>query len=405
MDLRKMIGSLSGRASCLWVLAGMLVGATAIAAPAPKPGEAYNTAAPYAILIEAESGSVLLEKGADILVAPASLSKLMTAEVVFNEIKQGRLNLTDEFLVSTNAWRRGGAPSRTSSMFIPIHSRVTIDDLLHGVIIQSANDASMALAEGIAGNEDQFAELMTKRARELGLTQATFGNSTGLPHPNQLMTVRELARLARHIVHTYPEYYPYYAEREFTFNKIRQFNRNPLLTMNVGADGMKTGFTKEAGYGLVGSAVQNGLRLIVVVNGLKSEKERADESKKLLEWGFHNFQQGLLFAPGQIIAEAKTYGGSQRYVPLVAPGAVRLMTARNVRERIIARVVYSGPVPTPVQKGQKIGMLKVWRGDIMALEVPLEAAEDVGIGTIPRRAWDAAGEMLYGLFRAGIQRL
>lgn len=405
MDLRKMIDSLSRRASCFWVLAGMLVGATAVAAPAPKPGEPYNTAAPYAILIEAESGSVLFEKGADILVAPASLSKLMTAEVVFNEIKQGRLNLTDEFLVSTNAWRRGGAPSRTSSMFIPIHSRVTIDNLLHGVIIQSANDASMALAEGIAGNEDQFAELMTKRARELGLTQATFGNSTGLPHPNQLMTVRELARLARHIVHTYPEYYAYYAEREFTFNKIRQFNRNPLLTMNVGADGLKTGFTQAAGYGLVGSAVQNGLRLIVVVNGLKSEKERADESKKLLEWGFHNFQQGILFAPGQIIAEAKTYGGSQRYVSLVAPGAVRIMTTRNVRERIVARVVYSGPVPTPVQKGQKIGMLKVWRGDVMALEVPLEAAEDVGIGTIPRRAWDAAGEMLYGLFRAGIQRL
>lgn len=397
--------SMAWRAWSLWVMAGVLAGATAQAAPAPKPGEAYNTAAPYAILIEVESGSVLFEKSADVLVAPASLSKLMTAEVVFNEIKQGRLKPTDEFLVSENAWRRGGAPSRTSSMFIPIHSRVAIDALLHGVIIQSANDASMALAEGIAGNEDKFAELMTKRARELGLLKSTFGNSTGLPHPNQLMTVRELAKLSRHIVQTYPSYYPYYSEREYTFNKIRQYNRNPLLAMNIGADGLKTGFTKEAGYGLVGSAVQNGLRLIVVVSGLKSEKERADEAKKLLEWGFHNFQQGVLFTEGQIIAEAKTYGGSRRYVPLVAQGAVRMMMARNVRERFIARIVYSGPVPTPVRKGQKIAVLKVWRGDVVALEVPLEAAEDVGQGTIPGRAWDAAGELLYGLFRAGIQRL
>jgi len=405
MDLGGMIVSLSRRALDLWALAGMLAGSVAVAAPAPRPGESYQTAAPNAVLMDAESGSVLFEKNPDVLVAPASLSKLMTAEVVFNEIKQGRLKPTDEFIVSTNAWRKGGAPSRTSSMFIPIHSRVTVDDLLHGVIIQSANDASMVLAEGISGNEDQFAELMTKRARELGLNQATFGNATGLPHPKQLMTARELAKLARHIVHTYPNYYPYYGEREYTFNKIRQQNRNPLLAMNIGADGLKTGFTKEAGYGLVGSAVQNGTRLIVVVNGLKSEKERADEAKKLLEWGFHAFQSNLLFEEGQIIAEAKTYGGSQRYVPLVAQQVVRLMVPRGVRERIIARVVYSGPVPAPVQKGQKIGVLKVWRGDSMVLEVPLQAADDVGTGTLTGRAWDAAGELLYGLFRAGVQRL
>src|SRR6266545_5435227 len=405
MDLGGMIVSLSRRALDLWALAGMLAGSVAVAAPAPRPGESYQTAAPNAVLMDAESGSVLFEKNPDVLVAPASLSKLMTAEVVFNEIKQGRLKPTDEFIVSTNAWRKGGAPSRTSSMFIPIHSRVTIDDLLHGVIIQSANDASMVLAEGISGNEDQFAELMTKRARELGLNQATFGNATGLPHPKQLMTARELAKLARHIVHTYPNYYPYYGEREYTFNKIRQQNRNPLLAMNIGADGLKTGFTKEAGYGLVGSAVQNGTRLIVVVNGLKSEKERADETKKLLDWGFHAFQSNLLFEEGQVIAEAKTYGGSQRYVPLVAQQVVRLMVPRGVRERIIARVVYSGPVPAPVQKGQKIGVLKVWRGDSMVLEVPLQAADDVGTGTLTGRAWDAAGELLYGLFRAGVQRL
>jgi len=383
--------------------------ATAAAAPNPvsgsKPTDAYQTAAPHAILIEAESGTVLFEKGADDLIPPASLSKLMTQEVVFNEIKQDRLKPTTEFRVSTNAWRRGGAPSHTSSMFIPINSKVAVDDLLHGAIIQSANDACIALAEGISGNESAFAELMTKRARELGLSKSTFGNSTGLPDPRQLMTARELAKLARHIIETYPDYYKYYSEREFTWNKIRQFNRNPLLAMNIGADGLKTGFIKEAGYGLVGSAVQNGLRLIVVVTGLRSEKERADDAKKMLEWGFHNFQSGLLFADGQEIAQAKVYGGAKGHVPLTAGKEVRLMVPRGSRDKIIARVVYSGPVPAPVQQGQKIGMLKVWRGESVVLEVPLRAAESVDAGSMPRRAFDAATELVLGLVRAGFKRL
>jgi serine-type D-Ala-D-Ala carboxypeptidase (penicillin-binding protein 5/6) len=402
--------SLSRRALGQWLAAGVLVCAVGAALAAPNPGPrreegGYQTAAPNAILIEAESGSVLFEKSADDLIAPASLSKLMTAEVVLNELKQGRLQPSDTFIVSENAWRRGGAPSRTSSMFVPIHSRVTVDDLLHSVIIQSGNDACIALAEGIAGSEDKFAELMVKRARELGLAKSTFGNSNGLPDPRQLMTARELSKLARHIIATYPDYYRYYGERDFTFNKIRQPNRNPLLGMSIGADGLKTGFTREAGYGLVGSAVQGGLRLIVVVNGLKTEKERADEGKKLLEWGFHNFQSNLLFEEGQPISDAKVYGGEQTSVPLFAKGAVRLMVPRNVRERIIARVVYSGPVLTPVQKGQPIGKLKVWRGEVLALEVPLQAGEDVGPGTLPRRAFDAATELIIGLFRAGFRQL
>jgi D-alanyl-D-alanine carboxypeptidase (penicillin-binding protein 5/6) len=388
------------------VLAGAV--ASALAAPnpvsGPKTGEGFQTAAAHAILIEAESGSVLFEKAADDLIPPASLSKLMTAEVVFNELKQGRLQLTDQFVTSTNAWRRGGAPSRTSSMFIPIHTKVSVDDLLHGVIIQSANDACITLAEGLSGTESRFAERMTKRAREIGLAKSTFGNSNGLPDPRQLMTARELAKLARHIIDTYPEYYKLYSEREFTFNKIRQQNRNPLLNMTIGADGLKTGFTKEAGYGLVGSAVQNGLRLIVVVNGLRSEKERADEAKKLLEWGFHTFQSALLFNDGQEIAYAKVYGGAKGSVPLVAGKEVRLMVPRNTREKIIARVVYSGPVPAPVEQGQKVGTLKVWRGDSVVLEAPLQAAESVGAGSMSQRAFDAATELVLGLFRAGFQR-
>ncbi len=381
----------------------LVLTAAAWAAPAPRKEGEFNTAASTAILIDAESGTVLFERNADELVPPASLSKLMTAEVVFHELSQGRLKLEDEFLISTNAWRTGGAPSRTSSMFAPINSRVRIEDLLRGVIVQSGNDACIALAEGIARSEDKFAALMTQRAREIGLSKATFGNSTGLPHPRQLMTVRELARLARHIIHTYPEYYKIYGEREFTFNKIRQFNRNPLLPLSIGADGLKTGFTREAGYGLVGSAVQNELRLIVVVNGLKSEKERADEARKLLEWGFNNFQSTPLFADGQVIAHAKVYGSGS--VPMVADREVKLMAPRGVRERVIARAVYNGPIRPPVQKGQRIGTLKVWRGDFMVLEVPLKAAEPVEQGALPRRALDAVTELFYGLFRAGIQRL
>jgi len=390
-----------------WALAGLLAcaAAAAVAAPNPRRPDGDQTSAPTAILIDADSGSVLYEKNADELTAPSSLSKLMTAEVVFHEIKEGRLQKTDEFTVSTNAWRRGGAPSRTSSMFAPIHSKVTVEDLLRGVIIQSANDGCMTLAEGIAGSEDDFARMMNARAFEIGLSKSKFANSTGLPDRDHVMTVRDLARLARHIIQTYPEFYSYYGEREFTYNRIRQFNRNPLLALNIGADGMKTGFTKDGGYGLVGSAVQNGLRLIVVINGLKSEKERADEGKRLLEWGFNNFQINYLFGEGQVIADAKVYGGEHGSVPLIADRPVRMMSPRGVRERVIARVVYSGPVRPPVQKGQRIGTLKVWRGDNVVLEMPLQAAESVGQGALHRRAFDAATELFIGLFRAGIQRL
>jgi serine-type D-Ala-D-Ala carboxypeptidase (penicillin-binding protein 5/6) len=398
------------------VVAGVIVSAyaanpvsgpkTANPVSGPKgAGEGFQTAAAHAILIEADSGSVLFEKAADDLIPPASLSKLMTAEVVFNELKQGRLKPTTEFSVSTNAWRRGGAPSRTSAMFLSIHSKVAVDDLLHGVIIQSGNDACIVLAEGISGSENEFAEKMTKRAREIGLPKSTFGNSNGLPDPRQLMTTRELGKLARHIIDTYPEYYKIYGEREFTWGKIRQYNRNPLLTMNIGADGMKTGFTKEAGYGLVGSAVKDGVRLIVVVNGLRSEKERADEGKRLLEWGFHNFQAGTLFANGQEIADAKVYGGEHGRVPLVARKAVQIMVPRGAREKIIARVVYNGPVRAPVEEGQKIGILKVWRNDVLVLELPLQAASSVAAGPIHKRAIDAASELVIGLFRAGFQKL
>jgi D-alanyl-D-alanine carboxypeptidase (penicillin-binding protein 5/6) len=365
----------------------------------------FQTTAPHAILVEAESGSVLFEKNSDSLMYPASLAKLMTAEYVFNEIRQGRLKLDDEFHVSENAWRRGGAPSGGSAMFAALNSRVRVEDLLRGVIIQSGNDACIVLAEGIAGIEAEFAGRLTRRARELGLVKSTFMNSTGLHDPGQQVTARELALLARHIIATYPEFYPIYAERDFLWNKIRQQNRNPLLAMGIGADGLKTGFTKEAGYGLVGSAVQNGLRLIVVVNGTKSAKERADEARKLLDWGFRNFESRLLFAEGQHIGEAKLFGGEKARVPLIGSGAIRIMVPRGTSEKLIARVVYTGPVAAPVKEGQPIGKLRVWRNDSLALEVPLKAAESVEQGNLTQRAFDAASELVIGVFRAGADRL
>ena len=381
----------------------------AVAAPAqkkdaPKKDEP-NISAPHAILIDAENGSVLFERDADRLIFPASLAKLMTAEYVFHEIKEGRVKLTDEFMVSENAWRKGGAPSHGSTMFAAIYSRVPVDDLLHGMLIQSANDACIVLAEALAGNETAFGAKLTERARAIGLEKSVFTNSNGLPDPGEQMTTRELAVLARHIIRTYPDFYPIFSQPDFTWNKIRQQNRNPLLGMVTGADGLKTGFTKEAGYGLVGSAVQNGLRLIVVVNGVSNAKERADEAKKLLEWGFRTFEQRVLFAEGQTVGTAKVYGGANGRVSLVANGDVRVMLPKAGADKLIARIVYNGPVPAPVSEGTPIGNLKVWRNDSLILTMPLKAAESVGKGNMSQRAFDAVTEMIIALFRAGAERL
>jgi D-alanyl-D-alanine carboxypeptidase (penicillin-binding protein 5/6) len=372
----------------------------------PQKKDEPNISAPHAILIDGENGGVLFERDADRLIFPASLAKLMTAEYVFNEIKEGRLKLTDEFMVSENAWRKGGAPSHGSTMFAAIYSKVPVDDLIHAMIIQSANDACIILAEGLAGSEAAFAEKLTERARAIGLEKSIFTNSNGLPDPAEQVTTRELGLLARHIIRTYPDFYPIFSQADYTWNKIRQQNRNPLLGAMTGADGLKTGFTKEAGYGLVGSAVQNGQRLIVVVSGVNTPKDRADEAKKLLEWGFRTFEQRVLFAEGQTIGTAKVFGGSIGRVSLVASeGAVRVLLPKAGGEKLIARIVYKGPVPAPVTEGTPIGNLKVWRNDNLILSTPLKASEGVGKGNMPQRAFDAVTEMIIALFRAGAERL
>jgi serine-type D-Ala-D-Ala carboxypeptidase (penicillin-binding protein 5/6) len=388
----------------LLVLASVVIANGANNSVSGVKKDEFQTAAPYAILLDSDNGTVLFEKAADKPTAPSSLAKLMTAELVFNEIVQGRLKPDDEFLISEDAWRRGGAPSHTSSMFAPIHSRVKVSNLLQGLIIQSANDAAIALAQGISGNETAFAIQMNARAKELGLTRSNFTNATGLPDRGMQASVRDLAKLARHTIRTYPQFYSMYGEREFTWNNIRQQNRNPLLAMNINADGMKTGFTSDGGYGLVGSAIQNNWRLIVVVNGLKSDKERGDEAKKLLEWGYRTFEPKLLFAEGQTVGDAKIFGGASGSVSLVGDGPINLMVPRNSNERIIARIVYSGPLRAPVEQGAVVAKLRVSRGDIVALEVPLRAAEAVPRGGVTGRAFDAASELVIGLFRRSSTR-
>jgi D-alanyl-D-alanine carboxypeptidase (penicillin-binding protein 5/6) len=367
--------------------------------------QAFQTMAAQAILVDADTGTVLFEKNADELMAPASMAKIMTVEVVFNELRQGRLSFDSEFQVSENAWRKGGGPSSGSSMFAQLGSRIKLIDLLRGIIVQSGNDASITVAEGVAGSEENFARLMNQRARELGLTKSTFRNATGYGHPEQKVTARELARLTIHVIETYPELYKMFGEKEFAWNKIRQQNRNPLLTMDIGADGVKTGNIDESGFGLVGSAVQNGQRLIVVVNGLKTGRDRASESRKLLDWGFRAFEPRQLFTAGEPIGEARVFGGDQWAVPVVAKKPVRILMPRGSGDRITARIVYTGPLRAPVQQGAEIARLRVTRGEVQALDLPLYAGQDVQPGSLSQRALDGLLEFGTGVVRGAFARM
>ncbi|MCC5978080.1 MAG: D-alanyl-D-alanine carboxypeptidase [Salinarimonas sp.] len=352
--------------------------------------------------MDAETGAVLFSKNADDLMVPASMAKIMTVEVIAEEIRRGRIDADTEFVISEDAWRRGGAPSRGSTMFAELGSSIALWDLLRGIIVHSGNDASIAAAETIAGSEGAFGRMMTQRARELGLTQSFFTNSTGYHDPDQVTTARELALLTRHFIETSPEIYALYGEEEFVWNDIRQRNRNPLLTMGIGADGVKTGFVSESGYGLVGSAVQLDQRLIVVVNGLENARDRALAARRLLEWGFRAFEPRTLFEAGDEVGGARVYGGELNYVPLVSSRDVRVLVPRGTDERLSARIVYRGPLSVPVRAGDEVAVLRVMRGDTLALEMPLQAARDIGEGTLTQRALDAIWELGSGAVRRAI---
>jgi D-alanyl-D-alanine carboxypeptidase (penicillin-binding protein 5/6) len=378
--------------------------AFALAMPAWAAAQSFQSLAPHALLLDSGSGAVLYEKAADELMAPASLAKIATALVAFEEIANGRLTLDSEIGISENAWRKGGGVSGGSTMFALVHSRVKLSDILQGIIVQSGNDASIALAEAVAGSEDNFARLMTERVRALGLTRSVFRNATGMGDPEQKVTARELARLSDHIIRTYPELYKIFGQREFTWNKIRQQNRNPLLGMDIGADGLKTGNIDESGYGLVGSAVQNGQRLIVVVNGLKTARDRAQEARKLLEWGFRSFAPRQIFAEGEIVGEASVYGGAKGRVGLRAKGPVSLLLPRGSSDRLSARIIYRGPLTVPVREGAEVARLLVMRGEVKTLDIPLYAAETIEAGSLHSRALDALMEAATGWVRKALHR-
>jgi D-alanyl-D-alanine carboxypeptidase (penicillin-binding protein 5/6) len=371
--------------------------------PRARAQDNFQTTVRNAILVDVGTQSVLFEKAADELQAPASLAKLMTMAVIFEEIRQGRLQPDQEIVISEDAWRRGGAPSRTSSMYAAVNSRVKVQDLMRGAIIQSGNDASIALAEAVSGTEPNFIPVMNTRARAIGLTQSVFRNATGLPDPEQRTTAREVARLADHIIRTFPEHYAIYGEREFTWGGIRQQNRNPLLGTYTGADGLKTGYIEEAGFNLAGSAVQNGQRLIVVVMGARSLQERSNEARKLLDWGFRSFELRDLFQEQETIGDVAVYGGAQGSVAVTAGKLVRLLLPRGQSDRVTAQIVYRGPVRAPVRRGTEVGHLRVMRGTQLALQVPVFAAADVEAGTLTQRAMQGAWELGTGWIR-GVAR-
>jgi D-alanyl-D-alanine carboxypeptidase (penicillin-binding protein 5/6) len=387
----------------LWSSVVTVCAALLLFAPGLARAQAFQSAAPYAVLLDSASGAVLYEKAADELMVPASMAKLGTALVAFQEIAAGKMTLETEISISENAWRKGGGVSGGSTMFAIVHSRVKLGDLLQGLIVQSGNDAAIALAEAVAGDEASFARIMTERVHALGLTKSQFRNATGMADPQQKVTARELALLADHIIKTYPELYKIFGQRDFTWNKIKQSNRNPLLAMDIGADGLKTGNIDETGYGLVGSALQKGQRLIVVVNGLKNARDRASEARKLLEWGFRSFEQKQVFAEGESV-EASVFGGEKGRVALKAKGAVNLLVPRGSSERLAARIVYRGPLQAPVAEGAEIGRLLVMRGEIKTLDIPLYAAESVAVGSLQQRALDALMEAATGWVRKALKR-
>lgn len=369
------------------------------AAPAAAQSNLFETKAGQAFVIDGETGTVLYAKDPDKLIPPASLAKLMTMELVFHSLKDGRYTMQDTFQVSEYAWKTGGAKSGGSTMFAAIKSVIPIEALIQGVIVQSANDGAIVLAEGMAGSEENFALLMTERARTLGMSQSVFKNATGLPAEGQVVTMRELAMLGRHIWQEYPEYYKYYSQLEFTWNKINQKNRNPLLAMEIGADGMKTGFTDESGYAIVGSISRGGKRVFAAMSGLANEKERAEEARKLLEWSLRTFEKTDLFSDGEVIGEAAVFGGAKSTVTLKAKGPVSVFVPVINNDRLSARIVYQGPLAAPVAAGVQVGTLKVWIGDTLSHETPLYTAEDIPLGTLQQRSMDAIGELLVGWMR------
>lgn len=376
-----------------------LMAAALLAVPHAAMAQLFETRAEQALLYDVGSGSTLFAKDADRPIPPASLAKLMTMEVVFHALAVGTLTLEDRFLVSENAWRTGGAASGGSTMFAELGSEIRVEDLIRGVIIQSANDGCIILAEGMAGSEAAFVQLMNQRAEAIGLKNSIFVNSTGLPAPGQTVSVRDLVRLAVHIQTEYPERYGYYAETEFAWNNINQRNRNPLLSMDIGADGMKTGFTEESGYAIVGSTLDDkGGRLVVAMSGLPDDRARALEARKILEWGRRSFATYRITSADGTIGRVGVYGGAQSSVAVKPKGSLEVLLpiAGSQSDAFRERIVYNHPLRAPIEQGDEVAVLRLLLDDEVAFEAPLVAAESVEKGPLHRRALDALIELATG---------
>ena len=343
-----------------------------IANALPVSGQDMQTPARSAYIIDLSTDTILFQKEADVALPPASMSKLMTVYIAFDLIKRGSLSLDDEFVVSRKAWKKGG-----SKMFVKVGDRVKVADLLRGVIVQSGNDACIVLAEGISGNEDAFANLMTLKGEKLGLTHSQFANSTGWPHPKHRMSARDLAKLSQLLIETFPELYKIFSEKTFTYNGIKQGNRNPLLYRDMDSDGLKTGHTRAAGYGLTASAIREGRRIVLVLNGLKNVRQRFRESQRLMEWAFRNFEPYTLFKKDEEVTKVDVWLGTTAKVPVIIPRKFMLTLSRAAREKLKVIVRMQSPVAAPVTLGQKLAVLVVTAPGIGVKEVPLIAGKSV----------------------------
>lgn len=356
----------------------------------------FDTKAKFAVLMEYQSGTVLYQKNADEPMEPASMAKLMTIAVAFEQLKRGQLRMDDEVFISEKAWREGGAASGGSTMFAELDSKVSVENIIRSIIIQSGNDASIALAEAIGGTELSFVRMMNEKAQDLGLTNTDFANSTGLPDPTMHVSARDLGNLARYIIKNYPEYYPIFAEPDFEWNNIKQGNRNTLLDDGIGVDGLKTGHTESAGYGIVASTTENGRRLIAVLHGMESKKQRSEEARKLVTWGSRNFERFEAFDDGELVGEIPVYGGEKPKVGLTGDGRVDLYVPKGSKRCLSAKIVYNGPLIPPIDQGQEVASLQVWCDDKLIQSSPLYAAETVEQGGLVRRATDALKELAFG---------
>ncbi len=383
--MRKLFGS--GAVALALLFAG-------VASAAPP---SFQTTAKQAILMDFDTGAVLYAKNADTPMFPASMTKIMTSIMVFDELRAGRLQLDSTFRVSENAWRKGG-----SKMFVRVKDDIKVEDLLRGIIVQSGNDASIVVAEGLAGSDETFGDQMTERAREIGLQDTVFRNATGWPDPDHVTSARDLAKLAAYLIREYPDFYSYYSEKEFTYGKsldgkpITQGNRNPLLYKSVGADGLKTGHTEASGFGLTASAIRGDRRLVMVINGLNSVRARSSESERLINWGFQVFDNYPLFQAGETVENAKVWLGDAGTVPLVIEDELTITFPKSARRNMKVKVIYDSPIPAPFDAGMQVARLEVTAPDIEPIIRPLKTSQSVGQLAFFGRITSAINFIIFG---------